>query len=160
MPVGRVARHNYTSPVKFEIESSVDAACTPWDVMEIVTNPATWPEWQPEITSAKGTSPISPGDVVTGTASMLGFKVHGHAMSIEVTPDHYVQDVVVGVKLRVRYEVQPGPRGAVIAHRLTADMPRGFSGRILSFFLRRRLRIMQREALAGIAAHAEGSAGS
>lgn len=139
----------------FEIARSVRAACSGRDVIGLVTDPATWAQWQPEVTSSAGPSPLAAGDVATGTATMLGFRVHGHATSVEVSPDRYVQDVIVGIRMRIRYEVSPDERGTIVTHRLACDLPRGPMGRLLSLFLRGRLRWMQRRALAGVAAMAE-----
>ena len=123
--------------------------------MEQVLAPETWPEWQSEIISVSGPPRVSPGAVVQGKAELLGFHVSGHSTSIEVSPTSYEEDVVVGVQLRVRYEVVPAGKGAAISRTLIADLPGGPMGRILSFFLARRLRKMQVELLGALAARAE-----
>jgi hypothetical protein len=53
--------------------------------------------------------------------------------------------------MRVRYLLTPTSEGVRITHRLTADLPSGVVGRILSFFLRRRLRSMQQGVLDNLA---------
>jgi Polyketide cyclase / dehydrase and lipid transport len=118
----------------------------------MILDPSTWPRWQPEILSASGTAPLSAGDVVRGEARMLGFVVHGHSTALEADSRVFDQDVIVGIRMRVRYEVDPDGQGSRITHQLTADLPSGVAGRVLSFFLRRRLRKLQRTTLQNLAA--------
>jgi hypothetical protein len=86
---------------------------------------------------------------------MLGFHVNGHATALGVGSEYFEQDVIVGVGMRIRYEVRSVDGGCLITHDLVADMPGGLSGRVLTFFLRRRLRWMQRTALANLARQSE-----
>jgi hypothetical protein len=86
---------------------------------------------------------------------LLGFEVDGASTAIEVEDSSYEQDVIVGVRMRVRYEISPSSSGAVVTHSLVSELPAGLSGRILSFFLTRRLRRMQRDLLEGLAAQTE-----
>lgn len=44
-----------------------------------------------------------------GRADMLGFEVHGHSTAVEIGEE----DVVVGVRLQIRYEVTSTPNGAL-----------------------------------------------
>lgn len=127
----------------FVIEDSRHAAAPPGVVLGRVLAPATWPEWQSEILSAEGPEKLAPGDVVRGRAKLLGFEVEGHSTSIEVTDDAYVEDVIVGVRMRIRYSIQKEGDGSRVTHRMESDLPRGVSGRVLSFLLKRRLRRMQ-----------------
>ncbi|MGH2729882.1 MAG: SRPBCC family protein [Actinomycetota bacterium] len=133
------------------------AHCSPQAVLERLLDPATWPAWQPEIMIATGPSRLAVGDVARGRARLLGFEVDGHSTAVDVGTGSFEEDVVVGVRMRIRYELTPGPHGTVIAHRLTAELPRGVAGRVLSWFLRRRLRGMQRKALERLAAQAEST---
>lgn len=125
--------------------------------MALVLDATSWPRWQPEIVATEGPSRVSPGDVVHGHARMLGFHVAGHSTAARVAERAFEEDVVVGVRLRVRYEVTPDGDGTVVTHRLTSDLPRGILGYILSFFLRWRLRAMQRAALRELVAQSEAS---
>lgn len=127
----------------FVIEDSRHAAAAPDRVLERVLAPSTWPEWQSEILATDGPEKLGPGDVVRGRARLLGFEVEGHSTSIEVTDDAYVEDVIVGVRMRVRYSIRPEGDGSRVTHRMESDLPRGISGRVLAFLLRRRLRKMQ-----------------
>lgn len=121
-------------------------------VADRIRRPATWHEWQPEIGSARGPELLGRGDHVTGTARMLGFAVVGRA-DVVAADDHCLeQDVVVGIGMRVSYRVEPAPGGCKLVHTLTADLPGGVAGRVLSFFLVRRLRGMQRAVLENLAA--------
>jgi hypothetical protein len=86
---------------------------------------------------------------------MLGFIVAGRSGVLRVTPDELEQDVLVGVRMRIRYTVRPAPGGAVVEHRVAARLPRGPVGSLLSLFLRPRLRGMQRRTLAGLAREGE-----
>jgi hypothetical protein len=92
---------------------------------------------------------------VSGQARLLGFEVDGSSTAIEIEDSSYEQDVIVGVKMRVRYEISPSSNGSVVKHRLVSDLPAGVSGRVLSFFLARRLKRMQRDLLKGLAAQTE-----
>lgn len=90
---------------------------------------------------------VSEGDTLRGRASMLGFGVDGHGSVIEATSDRFVQEVVVGVKMTARYEVESTSSGTVIKHELTVVAPEGPAGTFLSLLLRWRLRLMQRRLL-------------
>ena len=139
----------------FVTESHREIAGASEAVLETILAPATWPSWQSEILTIDGRERLSTGDVVSGRARLLGFEVDGSSTAIEVEDSSYEQDVIVGVKMRVRYEVRASSNGAVVKHRLASDLPAGVSGRVLSFFLARRLRRMQRDLLEGLAAHTE-----
>jgi hypothetical protein len=119
----------------------------PDKLMEQILRPSLWPAWQPEILSAEGPDSLSRGDVVDGRAEMLGFEVTGRSVITAADSVSLDQDVVVGVRMRVRYVVRAAPGGSVLEHRLVADLPRGASGRVLSLFMRPRLRRMQRMIL-------------
>ncbi len=129
---------------RFTIEDAVETNAQPDAVMRIVRDPATWPRWQPEIVSTDGPVPLRDGDEVYGHATMLGFRVEGHSKSVAASSDTYEEDVVVGVRMRVLYEVsRDGAGNTVVTRRLSTLLPGGFAGRILSFFLKRRLTRMQ-----------------
>jgi Polyketide cyclase / dehydrase and lipid transport len=141
--------------VEYTIVEERVARCAPEVVLRRLLDPSTWPQWQPEILAASGPSTLDTGGVARGRARLMGFEVEGHSTAIEVGRDAFEQDVVVGVRMRVRYEITPNPHGVMIVHRLTAELPRGILGRILSFFLRWRLKRMQRVVVARLAAQSE-----
>lgn len=116
-------------------------------MLDHILRPATWPEWQSEILSVEGPERLVPGDAVLGDAKLLGFKVEGRSTSIEVASDAFVQDVIVGVRMRVRYTVERDGDGARVTHRLESRLPRGIAGSLLSVLLRWRLRKMQKMLL-------------
>jgi hypothetical protein len=127
--------------------------------MELVRDPQTWPRWQPEIVSTEGPSPLEVGDDVYGHADMLGFRVEGHSKSVTAAEGAYEEDVIVGVRMRIVYEMARDESGAtVVTRRLTALLPAGFAGRVLSFFLRRRLTRMQNGVVEELVRQAEQSA--
>ncbi len=141
---------------KLTIEVSRVARCDPEAVMDLVRNPETWPRWQPEIVSTEGPNPLEEGDDVYGHAAMLGFRVEGHSKSVVVLPDTYEEDVVVGVRMRIVYEVARDDTGrTVVTRRLSALLPGGLAGRLLSFFLRRRLTRMQNGVVEELVREAE-----
>jgi hypothetical protein len=109
--------------------------------------PETWPSWQSEILSVTGPERVERDDVVRGRAKLLGFDVEGHSTSLEVTGNSYLEDVIVGVRMRVKYTVAPHGEGSTVTHRLESELPRGAAGRILALLLRRRLRKMQARLL-------------
>ena len=126
--------------------------------MNLVRDPGTWPQWQPEILSTDGPAPLEQGDDVYGRAAMLGFRVEGHSKSVVARQTTYEEDVVVGVRMRIVYEVTPSREGAtVVTRRLSTALPGGFAGRVLSFFLARRLRRMQDGVLDELVRKAEAS---
>jgi hypothetical protein len=139
----------------FVTESQREIASPPEVLLNTILAPATWPKWQSEILTTTGNERLSTGDVVSGEARLLGFEVDGSSTAIEIEDSSYEQDVIVGVKMRVRYDISPSSNGAVVKHRLASDLPAGVSGRILSFFLTRRLKKMQRDLLKGLAAQTE-----
>ncbi len=120
-------------------------------VMGRIRRPATWPAWQPEIVAADGPEVLETGDEVSGPARLLGFHVDGRAHVLSVDEGALEQDVLVGVRMRVRYEVRPGPSGSVVTHRLAVQLPSGAAGWFLSVFLRPRLRRLQAQALGRLA---------
>ena len=126
--------------------------------MQQVLDPHTWIDWQSEIKTIEGPPSLEEGDEVTGDAALLGFQVRGRSEALVVTAETFVEDVLVGVRMVVTYEVAPSETGTVITRTLEADMPRGLSGRVLSLLLRTRLRKMQKRALRALAAQAEAAA--
>lgn len=138
------------------IEVSRVAHCDPGAVMDLVRDPKTWPRWQPEIVSAEGPAPLEEGDDVFGRASMLGFRVQGQSKSVAVSQGAYEEDVIVGVRMRILYEVAPDRAGnTVVTRRLSALLPGGLAGRVLSFFLKRRLTRMQNGVVEELVRQAE-----
>lgn len=123
------------------------ADAPPDAVMALLLDPASWPRWQPEISSAEGPRPLTPGDVATGRANMLGFRVLGRSTTTATGENFFEQDVIVGVRMRIRYDVERAGDTSLITHRLECDLPSGIFGRILSFFLTPRLRRLQETAL-------------
>jgi hypothetical protein len=141
------------------IEVSRLARCAPDAVMALVRDPKTWPRWQPEILSTDGPAPLEEGDDVYGRAAMLGFQVEGHSKSVAVAESSYEEDVVVGVRMRIVYEAAPDPNGDTrVTRRLSADLPGGTAGRLLSFFLKRRLTRMQKDVVDELVRQAERTA--
>lgn len=125
--------------------------------MRVLRDPATWPEWQSEIIETTGPSPLKQGDEVEGRAKLLGFEVDGRSRTVEAGATTFQEDVIVGVRMQVTYEVTEAPTGVTVTRRLTASLPGGLSGRLLSFFLKRRLKAMQRGVLEALVAQAEGA---
>lgn len=138
------------------IEVSRAARCAPETVLELVRDPKTWPRWQPEIVSTEGPAPLDEGDDVYGHAEMLGFEVEGHSKTVAVSPDAYEEDVIVGVRIHIVYEVSRGASGdTVVTRRLSALLPGGLAGRVLSVFLKRRLTRMQNGVVEELVRQAE-----
>jgi Polyketide cyclase / dehydrase and lipid transport len=115
----------------------------------------TWPDWQPEIVSVEDRGRLAPGEVARGAADLLGFKVHGHSTATEVAARCFEEDVVVGVRMKICYEVEPRGAGSLVTHSLVADLPGGTCGGVLALVLRWRLRRLQRTALAGLTRQSE-----
>ena len=139
----------------FVIESTRPSSLPAGSVMKRVLEPATWPSWQPEIISTSGPEVLGVGDVVIGEAQLLGFTVQGTSTTTLVDGGEFVEDVVVGVRMRVTYRVEERDGGSLVTRRLEADMPTGFAGRFLALFLRLRLRRMQERVLDALAGQAE-----
>ena len=131
----------------FEMSLTRRARCSPEKVLAQLRDPGSWSLWQPEIIAAHGPSPLSEGDTAEGRAHLLGFVVEGRSWTVSSDDDTFEEDVVVGVRMKIRYELKEVPDGVLVTRRVTTSLPRGFSGRILSFFLKRRLSKMQRDVL-------------
>lgn len=131
----------------FRIEGTTVTRASRSEVVDQLLRPATWPDWQLEIISTEGPERIEAGDVVRGRAEMLGFRVTGQSVMAEVRDALVHEDVVVGVGMQITYEIEEVEGGTKITHRLSSTLPEGLFGRVLSFFLRRRLRSMQRSVL-------------
>lgn len=140
-----------TRNATFETVTETKVAVAPDRVLATIRDASTWPIWQPEIEATEGSEELSPGDAVLGTADMLGFVVHGRSTVVAVDERSFDEDVIVGVRMRIRFEVSERDGVTVIKHRLTSVMPRGPMGRVLSFFLRKRLVRMQETALRQLA---------
>lgn len=78
---------------------------------------------------------------------MLGFDVQGLAIATDVRDGSLEKDVIVGVRMRIRVDVDDSIEPAQVFYRLEADLPGGVLGRILSLFLKRRFRTMRAVAL-------------
>lgn len=126
--------------------------------MALILDPSTWPEWQSEIRSSTGPAPLTPNDVVDGRARMLGFDVDGQSVTVHVSKDSYEQSVVVGVGMHITYTLESTPEGTKVEHSLASQLPAGLMGRVLSFFLARRLRKMQKGLLQTLKKRAESQA--
>ncbi len=140
------------------IEKGLSAKCSPDEMMTYLLDATAWPSWQPEIVSTQGPERLKSGDVVSGHAEMLGFHVDGRSIALQVDENVFEEDVVVGVAMKVRYEVHPEEGGCRVVHRLESRLPGGIAGRLLSLFLRRRLRRMQSSAVAHLVAQSEAAA--
>jgi hypothetical protein len=64
-----------------------------------------------------------------------------------VPDDGLVEDVLVGVRMTVSYQVEQRRDECLVRATTVTEAPTGISGRVLGFLLRRRLRRMQRKAL-------------
>jgi hypothetical protein len=135
--------------------SSRPAAATADDVMSQLRTPVNRERWQSEIVWMRGPDVLNPGDSVEGLATMLGFLVEGRATTTGLGPRHYEEDVVVGVRMKIRFDITPSTDGVLVKHTLEAPLPSGIAGRVLSAFLRRRLRRMQRDSLENLCRQAE-----
>lgn len=143
---------------RFVIEASRTASCDPEAIMAMVRDATSWPAWQPEIVATAGSGRLEVGDVVEGRARMLGFDVHGRAHAERSTETGFSEDVIVGVRMRVHYDVMQRDGRTIVTARLETRLPTGLSGRVLSVFLKRRLARMQKIALERLVAQAEASA--
>lgn len=123
--------------------------------MKVISDPTTWPTWQSEIIETDGGVPLQEGDQVEGRAKLLGFVVSGRSSTITATSASFVEDVIVGVHMRIEYEIRETASGTIVTRRLTANLPGGVSGRLLSFFLKRRLKAMQEGLLDALVFQAE-----
>ena len=126
--------------------------------MALVLAPGTWPEWQSEILRTTGPTTVEEGDQVSGDAKLAGFKVQGRSDAHVVSDRVFIEDVIVGVRMVVTYEVEPTGAGTKITRILEADLPGGPSGWLLSMILRARLPRMQKRVLQQLAAQAEADA--
>jgi hypothetical protein len=139
----------------YRIESHVDTHADPDTVMARILAPKTWPEWQAEIKSVEGPDRMQDGDQVSGDAELVGFKVQGRSDAHVVDDELFIEDVIVGVRMVITYQVKRTGSGTRITRSLEADLPGGFFGRLLSIALRARLRMMQKRLLRELAAQAE-----
>lgn len=142
----------------FSTEESRFARCGPEAILRRVRQPATWPAWQSEIVATEGPHEVVAGDVVKGRASMLGFDVDGQSIIASDDGGLVIENVVVGVGMQVHYRVVTEGTGSRVTHRLTSNLPAGAMGNVLSFFLRRRFKKMQRTLLRNLVDQAEASA--
>lgn len=126
--------------------------------MRRVLAPKTWPEWQAEIKSVEGPDQMEDGDQVSGDAELVGFRVQGRSDAHVVDDGLFIEDVIVGVRMVITYQVVPTQAGARITRTLEADLPGGVLGGLLSIALRARLRKMQKRLLRDLAAQAEAEA--
>jgi hypothetical protein len=139
----------------FEIQDSRRAHCSPEVLLDQILRPATWPEWQSEILSVEGPERLAAGDAVLGDAKLLGFRVEGRTTATEVTGESFAHDVIVGVRMKVRYIVERDGDGTRVTHRMESRLPRGFAGGVLSVLLRWRLRRMQKMLLDDLVARCD-----
>ncbi len=139
----------------FHSESSLSSRASSGAVMTMLLRPSTWPRWQSEIISTEGPEHLEEGAVVDGAARLLGFDVTGRSITTRTQDDVFEEDVIVGVRMRVTYQVTSRDGGSVISHRMDADLPAGIAGSVLSVFLRWRLKKMQVRLLERLRVQAE-----
>ena len=144
----------------FQVGAERVAKCSPDAVIRQLLDASRWPRWQPEIVATVGPERVQVGDVVSGHADLLGFGVAGQAAIEEVPDDGLVEDVLVGVRMRVSYQVEPRGNECLVRATIVTEAPTGISGRVLGFLLRRRLRRMQRTALDHLTRLAEARSGT
>ena len=141
----------------FEVGAERVAKCKPDVIVRHLLDASHWPQWQPEIVATVGPERVQVGDVVRGHADLLGFGVAGQAAISEVPHDGLVEDVLVGVRMRVTYQVEEHRDECLVRATIVTEAPTGISGRVLGFLLRRRLRRMQVTALDRLTRLAEAS---
>ena len=144
-----------SSQRSFIVESSRASQRSVDSIVALLVTPSTWPEWQPEIVSVSGPEELAVGDVVEGRARMLGFAVDGRSTTVGIDAQDFEEDVIVGVRMRVSYRVEQNEGGATVTRKLEAILPGGFAGRLLSLFLKPRLKAMQEEVLDALAGKRE-----
>jgi len=142
----------------YRIEDHIDTRADQRAVMGRVLAPKTWPEWQAEIKTVEGPERMEDGDQVSGDAELVGFRVQGRSDAHVVDDELFIEDVIVGVRMVITYQVKPNGSGTRITRTLEADLPGGILGRLLSIALRARLRKMQKRLLRDLAAQAEADA--
>lgn len=142
----------------YRITDHIDAQADQTAVMSRVLAPKTWPAWQAEIKTVEGPDRIEEGDQVSGDAALVGFRVQGRSDAHVVDEGLFIEDVIVGVRMVITYEVTRTDRGTRITRTLEADLPGGLLGSVLTLVLRAKLRRMQKKLLAELAAQAEADA--
>ncbi|MDQ3876902.1 MAG: SRPBCC family protein [Actinomycetota bacterium] len=148
MKTGEVER---SSERLFATAGTTSSKATTEQIGARLSDPKHWPRWQREIVDADGPCPLVDGDVVRGHARMLGFGVQGHATVTELNERCLEKDVIVGVRMRIRIDVDGAGTTRRVGYELVADLPRGPLGRCLSFFLKRRFKRMETLALRAFA---------
>lgn len=141
---------------KLETVASRTVSVPPDEVAAVIRDGESWSSWQPEIVEAEGPRRLEAGDSVVGRARMMGFDVDGRATIDEASSERMSEDVIVGVRMRIVFELEPRDGDTVVTHRLESDLPAGPWGSVVSFFLKRRLVRMQRDALEGLRKEVEG----
>ena len=141
----------------YRIQDHVDTRASKNRVMDLVLSPRTWPRWQAEIKTIEGPDRIEDGDQVSGDAELVGYRVQGRSDAHVVDDGLFIEDVIVGVRMVITYEVKNTPSGTRITRTLEADLPRGILGNVLSVVLRAKLRKMQKRLLEELASQAEAA---
>ena len=142
----------------YRIQDRVTTRADTAAVMQRVLAPKTWPAWQAEIKTVEGPDRIEEGDQVSGDAELVGFKVQGRSDAHVVDDQLFIEDVIVGVRMVITYEVRRTESGTEITRTLEADLPGGFLGGILSIVLRAKLQRMQKRLLNELVSQAEAEA--
>jgi hypothetical protein len=142
----------------FKIHGHIDTSADQETVMSRVLAPKTWPEWQAEIKTVEGPDRIEQGDQVSGDAALVGFQVQGRSDAHVVEQDLFIEDVMVGVRMLITYEVKSTAGGTRVTRTLEADLPSGLLGGLLSIVLRAKLRKMQKKLLRDLVDQAEAEA--
>jgi hypothetical protein len=103
----------------FEIRRSLKTSSAPEVVYGNLINPKAWPHWQSEIVSIEDRGSLAAGDVVRGEADLLGFEVAGFSNAIRGSMETlFEEDVIVGVRMRIRYQVHADGAGTLVTHSL------------------------------------------
>lgn len=141
----------------YRIQDHVVTRASKDSVMDLVLAPRTWPQWQTEIKTIEGPDRIDDGDQLSGDAELVGFRVQGRSDAHVVDDGLFIEDVIVGVRMVITYEVKTTDSGTRVTRTLEADLPRGMLGNILAVVLRARLRKMQKRLLDELVGQAEAA---
>lgn len=129
---------------------SATLAAAPERVYDLISNPKARSRWLRELEVGDDVDRrLEKGDSFGGRSTLLGHRFFGSSTVLDAVPESRLEEeVVIGARLRTRWEVEPRADGGThVTHTIDVAFPEGPLGALARWVLTRRLAKLQRDGL-------------